>query len=64
MSSGRNKTKSSETSPDEPILFTPERRQQIVHRHGLLAISGRLAGLRVPQKMLAQLEAVCTRYTT
>src|SRR2546430_17726228 len=30
MSNGRSKTNSSKMSPDEPALFTPERRQQIV----------------------------------
>ncbi len=30
MSNGRNKTKALETSSEEPSLFTPERRQQIV----------------------------------
>ncbi|MBA2396652.1 MAG: DeoR/GlpR transcriptional regulator [Ktedonobacteraceae bacterium] len=30
MSSGRSRTKPGETSSDEPILFTPERRQQIM----------------------------------
>ena len=30
MNNGRNKTKSAETSSEEPALFTPERRQQIV----------------------------------
>src|SRR5205823_2785508 len=30
MSNGRSKTKSNETSPKEPTLFTPERRKQIV----------------------------------
>src|SRR5947208_6725487 len=30
MSNGRSKTNASKMSPDEPTLFTPERRQQIV----------------------------------
>src|SRR5947209_10563853 len=30
MSHGRSKTKSSKISPNEPLLFTPERRQQIM----------------------------------